>query len=82
MLLKWFVLCKINCFSNLFDILLEEPEGEPLMQLDLLGVPLGLELPVVGQDVVDDGEHVVGALRVVARRVLRQRPRVLQQQQR
>ena len=39
------------------------------MELDLLGVPLGLELAVMGEDLVDDGEHVAGALLVVRRRV-------------
>ena len=41
-------------FTNLLDILLEEPECEALVQLDLLGVPLALQLPVVGEDLVDN----------------------------
>ena len=38
---------------NLLDILLEEPERETLVEFDLLGVPLALQLPVVRQDLVD-----------------------------
>ena len=49
-------------FTNLLDILLEEPEGEALVQLDLLGVPLALQLAVVSQDLVDHRQHVAGAL--------------------
>ena len=41
-------------FTNLLDILLEEPEGKALVQLDLLGVPLALQLSVVGEDLVDN----------------------------
>ena len=52
---------------HLFNILLEQPERQPLMQLDLLCVPLGLQRPVVSQDVVDDRQDVAGALRVVVR---------------
>ena len=55
--------------TDLLDILLEKSERESLMELDLLGVPLGLELAVMGEDLVDDGEHVAGALLVVCRRV-------------
>ena len=53
------------------------------MELDLLGVPLGLELPVVGEDLVDDGEHVAGALLVVSSGVygLGRRPRLLERGQ-
>ena len=51
--------------THLFHILLEESEREPLVELDLLGVPLGLELPVVGEDLVDDGQDVTGALLVI-----------------
>ena len=53
---------RMNCFTNLLDILLEEPEGEALVQLDLLGVPLALQLAVVSQDLVDHRQHVAGAL--------------------
>ena len=65
--------------TDLFDILLEEPERQALVKLDLLGVPLGLELPVVGEDFVDDGEDVTGALLVISRGVHRlgRRPRFL-----
>lgn len=49
-------------FTHLLDILLEEPEGEALVQLDLLGVPLALQLAVVSQDLVDHRQHVAGAL--------------------
>ena len=45
---------RLKYFTNLLDILLEEPEGEPLVQLDLLGVPLALQLSVVGEDLVDN----------------------------
>ena len=55
--------------QHLLHVLLEEPEGESLVELDLLGVPLGLELPVVGKDLVDDGQDVTGALLVVGSRV-------------
>ena len=55
--------------TDLLDILLEQSECQPLVELDLLGVPLGLELPVVGEDLVDDGEDVAGALLVIGRRV-------------
>ena len=49
------------------------------MELDLLCVPLGLELPVVGEDLVDDGEDVTGALLVIGSGVHRlwRRPRLL-----
>ena len=65
--------------TDLFDILLEEPERQALVKLDLLGVPLGLELAVVGEDLVDDGEDVAGALLVISCGVhgLRGRPRLL-----
>ena len=49
-------------FKYLLDILLEESEGEALVQLDLLGVPLALQLPVVSQNLVDHRQHVAGAL--------------------
>ena len=55
--------------QHLLHVFLEEPEGESLVELDLLGVPLGLELPVVGKDLVDDGQDVTGALLVVGSRV-------------
>ena len=61
--------------EDLLHILLEEPQREPLMQLDLLGVPLGLQLPVVGEDLVDDGEDVTGSLLVVGGRIRRFRRR-------
>ena len=51
--------------QHLLHVLLEESEGEPLVELDLLGVPLGLELPVVGEDLVDDGEDVTSSLLIV-----------------
>ena len=52
------------------------------MELDLLGVPLGLELAVVGEDLVDDGEDVTSALLVVSRRVNRlgRWPRLLERE--
>ncbi len=58
--------------EHLLDVLLEEPERQPLVELDLLLVPLGLQRAVVGQDLVDDGQDVGGALGVVGggRRVL------------
>ncbi len=58
--------------QDLLDVLLEEPERQPLVELDLLLVPLGLQRAVVGQDLVDDGQDVGGALGVVGggRRVL------------
>ena len=48
--------------TDLLDILLEEPERKALVQLDLLGVPLALQLSVVGEDLVDNWKHVAGAL--------------------
>ena len=65
--------------TDLLDILLEESESQALVELDLLGVPLGLELPVVGEDLVDDGEDVTGALLVISSGVHRlgRRPRLL-----
>ena len=54
--------------EHLLDVLLEEPERQPLVELDLLLVPLGLQRAVVGQDLVDDGQDVGGALGVVGRR--------------
>ena len=41
--------------QDLLHVLLEEPQRQPLVELDLLGVPLGLQLAVVGEDLVDDG---------------------------
>ena len=35
--------------TDLLDILLEQSERQPLVELDLLGVPLGLKLAVVGE---------------------------------
>ena len=55
--------------EDLLHVLLEQPQGQPLVELDLLGVPLGLELAVVGEDLVDDGEHVTGALLIVSSRI-------------
>ena len=55
--------------TDLLDILLEESERQSLVELDLLGVPLGLELTVVGEDLVDHGEDVASALLVISRRV-------------
>ena len=34
--------------KNLFDILLKESESKPLMELDLLGVPLLLQSSMIG----------------------------------
>ena len=47
-----------HCFSlsdcsHLLNILLKEPERQPLVQFDLLSVPLALQLSMVGQDLVD-----------------------------
>ena len=55
--------------TDLLDILLEQSERQSLVELDLLGVPLGLELAVVGEDLVDDGEDVAGAFLIVSSRV-------------
>ena len=55
--------------QNLFNILLEEPQSQSLMEFDLLGMPLVLQLPVVRQDLVDDGQHVTRALLIVCRGV-------------
>ena len=41
---------------------MEEPEREALVELDLLGVPLALQLPVVRQDLVDHFQHVARPL--------------------
>jgi hypothetical protein len=51
--------------THLLHVLLEETEGKALVQLDLLCVPLALQLAVVGEDLVDDGEDMAGALLVV-----------------
>ena len=51
--------------KDLLHVLLEESQRQPLVELDLLGVPLGLELPVVGEDLVDDGEDVTSSLLIV-----------------
>ena len=68
--------------QDLLHVLLEEPQRQPLVELDLLGVPLGLQLPVVGEDLVDDGQDVTGALLVVSGRVggLRRGPWLLQRE--
>ena len=55
--------------KDLLHVLLEEPQRQPLVELDLLGVPLGLQLPVVGEDLVDDVQYVTGSLLVVGGRV-------------
>ena len=55
--------------QDLLHVLLEEPQGQSLVELDLLGVPLGLQLPVVGEDLVDDGEDMAGSLLVVSGRI-------------
>ena len=49
------------------------------MELDLLGVPLGLQLAMMGENLVDDGEHVTGALLIISSGVHRlgRRPRLL-----
>lgn len=59
----------MECDFYLFDVLLEQPQGEPLVQLDLLGVPFLFEGPVVVQDLVNYGQDVTGTLAVVGRRV-------------
>ena len=81
-----FLFFHIHCYfqshcSHLFDILLEEPERQALVQFDLLGVPLALQLSVVGKDLVDHGEHVARTFLVVRRRVRRlgRRTRLLQE---
>ena len=61
--------------EHLFDVVLEEAQRQFLVQLDLLLAPLLLQLPVVVQDLVVDGQHVRRPLRVVLGRVRRQRPR-------
>ena len=48
--------------ANLLDILLEEPECKALVKLDLLGVPLALQLPVVRQDLVDHFQYMARTL--------------------
>ena len=65
--------------EHLLDVLLEESQGKSLVEFDLLGVPLGLQLPVVGEYLVYDGEDVAGSLLVVSRGVrgLGRRSRVL-----
>ena len=67
--------------TDLLDILLEKSERESLMELDLLGMPLGLKLPVVGEDLVDDVQDVTGSLLVVGGRVrgLRRRSWLLEE---
>ena len=55
--------------EDLLHVLLEQPQGQPLVELDLLGVPLGLQLPVVGEDLVDDGEDVTGSFLIVSSRI-------------
>ena len=55
--------------EDLLHVLLEQPQGQPLVELDLLGVPFGLQLPVVGEDLVDDGQDVTGALLIVSSRI-------------
>ena len=55
--------------EDLLHVLLEESQGESLVEFDLLGVPLGLQLPVVGEDLVDDGQDVTGSLLVVSGRI-------------
>ena len=55
--------------KDLLHVLLEESQRQPLVELDLLGVPLGLQLPVVGEDLVDDVQYVTGSLLVVGGRV-------------
>ena len=57
--------------KNLLYILLEEPQRQSLMEFDLLGVPLVLQLPMMGQDVVDDWQHVTGAFLIVSSRIHR-----------
>ena len=68
--------------QDLLDVLLEEPESQPLVELDLLGVPLWLQLPVVGEDLVDDGQDVTGALLIVSRWIwwLRRRSGLLERE--
>ena len=51
--------------KNLFDILLKESESKPLMELDLLGVPLLLQSSMIGEDVMDDVEDMAGSLLIV-----------------
>ncbi len=57
--------------QHLLHVLLEQPQSESLMQLDFLRVPLGLERPVMGEDVVDHGQHVTRAFRVIRRWIFR-----------
>ena len=66
--------------QDLLHVLLEEPQRQSLVELDLLGVPLGLQLAVVGEDLVDDGQDMAGSLLVVSGRVggLRRRSRLLE----
>ena len=40
--------------QHLLHVLLEQPQRQSLVEFDLLGVPLGLQLAVVGEDLVDD----------------------------
>ena len=57
--------------KNLFNIFLKQSESKSLMELDLLGVPLLLECSVVGENVMDDIEHMAGTLLIVSCRVNR-----------
>ncbi len=50
--------------SYLLDILLEEAERQALMKFDLLLVPLGLQLSVVREDLMDHRQDMTGTLKV------------------
>ena len=61
-----------NSYSYITDlptIFFVQEQGKPLMQLEPGLVVPRLQRPVVAQDLVDDGQHVVRAGTVVGRRV-------------
>lgn len=57
------------CSAYLLAVLLVEQQGEALMQLEAGGVPAGFQRAVLPEDLVDDGQHVAGAWRVVGGRI-------------
>lgn len=59
----------MQVFTYLFDVLLKQPQSEPLMQLDLLRMPLLFERPMVVQNLVYDGENMASTLAIIRSRV-------------
>lgn len=49
----------------LLDVLLEQPQPQTLMKLDLLGVPDVLQVTLMRQDFVDHVQHMTCCLRVI-----------------